>query len=99
MRKPRIYNATVFVRNLPDEHRSSNGNTQKTVFAACASWKEFAKLVGSTENYCRTYGSQCGGKEISEFCLNNPHKAFYEIGYTKNGYFKEVLPLPPLYSA
>lgn len=97
MPKLKMYNCTLFVHNLPDEHRASNGNTQKTVYLACHSWKEFAELTGtSSAGFCRNYGSACAGEKATKICMNNPHKPYYEIGHTKNGYYPDIIPLPEL---
>ncbi len=95
-KKLKMYNGVYFVYNLPEEHRASNGNTQKTIYAACHSWKEFATLIGVKPTEARKYGSQCAGEKATKICITNPQKAFYNIESTKNGYFDEIVPLPEL---
>lgn len=94
--KYKMFNCTHFVRGLPKEHVASNGNTQKTVYAACRTWQEFADLIGSTIHQVRTYGSQCAGEAATSFCMANPGKPFYVPEWTKSGFVKDFLPLPPL---
>ena len=95
--KLKLFNATVFVQNLPVAHWATNGDTQKIVYAACYSWEHFAKILGVPVGRLRKHGSACAGAPATAYCLSRPGRGHYKPEHTATGYLDCWFDLPPLY--
>lgn len=93
-KKLKVYGMLLWIPRLPSEYRASNGGCQKRVVIASTSWNKVCKHLNITMSAARFNGCETGNKEEIELALANPEKAFYQIGYTKNGCIWEWRPYP-----
>ena len=99
--KNKIYMAnSVYLSNVPPEHRASNGGAQFTILCLTTTKKRVAELCGrnTTVSHLNNYGGLCvrtdgkhgfHGEHIHLDICKKPNTIYYFVGHTKNGYVNQ----------